>query len=791
MAYHFSRNKEPIRYVSSPCSTGKTHAACKYISDREYVRNHLYVGPSLKLLNETKEALRKVGIEAEVISSETHPKRVKKTAIESIKATLDCGHVLLMTWSAYIDLPYFNRRSNWEIIVDEIPQVDRFYRLMLPQNYEFVTEHLQIFPTDQSGLSLIKAKNPGRIKRLLDGPHDDVHELFRPLFRDVLSSNKSVYVDRKSWYRIAEDHDVSKQDEENTIYFLSMLKPDPLLGAVLLGANLKESLLYSWFSGQGVQFIEERGISSRLRQFPADLGERLRISYFIPGRNISKALSRKEANGGGNLIDRMDELAVKEFGAGKFIYMANNDRDSQIVANAPNVTQAPVVSNGLNFLRHHHNIYFSASLNREPKHFAMLRSLGLSSNLVHQATAHETCYQGVMRTSLRNPASTDKVHAIVPDEPSAERLGELLGCHEIKQIGDLLPRPKTAWSQTERSRRFRFGGVKEHIFTPGNQQESSINEKCCDSGAIKNYPPNLSCNVTFHKKKYAEKADEFVIRHYELHDFLCDLRVFARTQIDSKDELFLWSPATFDPKGGEGYRRQDYFVRSSFLVLDFDDGTLSPDDFQDIFWHKAKRGERHSFVIHNSFSRSAEHPNKFRVILFYQKPAQSIEDHKASYHYVVRRLEEWGHTEESAKLDSACKSGNQSFWIPSINRAHPDFAFFREWGIKTRDLERCAIDPLACPREVTNVESSAVGPLSEPAIKKRFLEKAAVMEAELATMTTGRHHLFFQFGVYLAKGGLPKYEIESRLLVCAGQETKMRKKIRGILKSLEKYRLIE
>ena len=31
--------------------------------------------------------------------------------------------VLLITWNAFIDLPYFNRRDNWKIVVDELPQV--------------------------------------------------------------------------------------------------------------------------------------------------------------------------------------------------------------------------------------------------------------------------------------------------------------------------------------------------------------------------------------------------------------------------------------------------------------------------------------------------------------------------------------------------------------------------------------------------------------------------------------------------------------------------------------------
>ncbi len=800
MASYISRSKNVIHYVSAPCSTGKTHAACRYIADNEYVRNHLYIAPSLRLLNEIKATLQCMGVQAKVISSETHPKCVKRSIIELTKSALDCGCVLLITWKAFIDLPYFNRRDNWKIVVDELPQVDSFYRMMLPRNYGFITEHLEIFPTHHAGLSLVKAKNAGRLKRLLDAPLDEVHELFRALFRHVLSSNKSVYVDTDSWHRVVELNDVSDQHEKNTIYFLSMLKPDPLIGTVLLSANLEDSMLFRWFKEQGVRFTEENGIARKLRKTPEDLGERIRISYFITGRHMSKTLSAKEAKDGGTLIDRMDELALQEFGDERFVYISNNDRSSDLIDNAPNATPAPVVSNGLNSLQDHHNIYFSASLNREPKHFAMLKGVGLTSKLVHKSTAHETCYQGVMRTSLRNPGSTEKVHAIVPDQSTAERLGGLLGCTDIRCIGDIVPSPKKPLSQTERSRRHQFGRLKEGIFSykgvlefvPDNQQSSFINQDCLDSGTFRKSTANLTFDVTLHHNKFDKDPKEFVVRRYEdVQTFLGDLKKAARTKIDRKEELFLWNPATFDPKGGEGYRRQEYVIQSSCLALDFDDGTLSPEEFEDIFWHTAKRGEKHSFVIHNSFSRSKNHPNKLRDILFYQQPDQSIEEDKAAYRYVVRRLEMWGHTEKSAKLDSNCDSANQSWWVPSTNRANPEFAFFREFGTKTRDLDRCAIDPFACPREVKFSEFSPDTTPSEPAIKQHFLDKAAVIAGDLAAMPCGRHNLFFRYGVYLAKGGLSAYEIESSLLMCAGPETKMQRKVPDILKSLKKYGLIE
>jgi hypothetical protein len=221
-------------------------------------------------------------------------------------------------------------------------------------------------------------------------------------------------------------------------------------------------------------------------------------------------------------------------------------------------------------------------------------------------------------------------------------------------------------------------------------------------------------------------------------------------------------------------------------VLDFDNGTLSPEEFENIFWKEAKRGGKHSFIICNSFSRSRLQPNKFRVAFPYKRPARSIEEHRAAYEHVLRRLEECGHTEKSAELDRSCKSGVQSFWVPSTNQWHRESAFFRTYGTRTRDLERCAIDPRMCLGEPKLLQPKK----SELPAGTMWTDLGAEIESaeiELRGMNEGRHRPFFDYGVLLARAGLGRDEIELKLKETAGDEQKMRKKIPGILKSLSKY----
>ena len=129
------------------------------------------------------------------------------------------------------------------------------------------------------------------------------------------------------------------------------------------------------------------------------------------------------------------------------------------------------------------------------------------------------------------------------------------------------------------------------------------------------------------------------------------------------------------------------------LVLDFDNGTLSPDRFVEIFWTKAGRAGKRSFIICNTFSRSPEEPNRFRVILFFKTPARSLGAYQAVFDSVIARIVEQGYPIEEMGIDLSCRSGVQSFYIPCTNRAYPDHAFFEQYGTETRDIARHGIDP--------------------------------------------------------------------------------------------------
>jgi hypothetical protein len=272
-----------------------------------------------------------------------------------------------------------------------------------------------------------------------------MHKMMWPFYRDLLSRGKEMFVDLDSWERLVEKKQLCRKrgnDEQNRIYFLSMLRPEPFLNAILLGANVTGSLVYRWLSHKhGCEFVEHQPIVDALRKLP-DMGKRADIGYFVPGRNASKYLYSKQSMNGNNLLSEIERIIIDEFRDKELAYVTNNDHTSPL-DNLPTARKLPVISHGLNDYANCHNIFISAALNRQPKHFEMLNSLGLPPDIVHRATAHETIYQCVMRTSLRDPNATEPVRVRVVDEPSARYLGEMLGATNIQQIGNLYaPPPK-------------------------------------------------------------------------------------------------------------------------------------------------------------------------------------------------------------------------------------------------------------------------------------------------------------------------------------------------------------
>src|SRR5262249_44899569 len=130
----FWSNRRIIRMVSAECSRGKTAAACRYIAEGLSTSNFPYVAPTKRLLQQTRAELEMLNVLPVVIDGDTH-ELVCPAIMSALKAAPEIGQVLLITWQAYANLPYFYHSENWVRIIDEVPQLDEFFPFTLPYNH--------------------------------------------------------------------------------------------------------------------------------------------------------------------------------------------------------------------------------------------------------------------------------------------------------------------------------------------------------------------------------------------------------------------------------------------------------------------------------------------------------------------------------------------------------------------------------------------------------------------------------------------------------------------------------
>ena len=784
--HNYLNDLNTLYYASADCGLGKTQAALRFIVENRWHANIMFIAPTKQLLQEVSVALGASGISVHKITSDEGPGTIRRI-VGLLRQAPDVGCVLLITWNAYERLPFFSSEDRWLRIIDELPSVDRPHRFSVPTSGSVLQQHLQVFERIGEQIGLVKARNKSALKSIVKHPEDDAYKDFIGLFCDVLSENHEVFVDLASWGRIVEQSNICDGDhEQNRVYFMSMLNPRLFRRSILLGAHIEASMLKDWLGRRyGTTFKRADVISDRLDK-PRNLSQRLEILHMGAQRLHSKYVGSLKAKEDVTNQDALEKAAIEAFEGNDFLYAVNNGRDDRGLK-AAGATAMSTMSHGRNDLRHHSRLLWGAALQREPKFQKMLGALGFSKQLIDQQTL-EKVYQAVMRTSLRDPNATTTVQVVVPDLATVNYLRQSFGDVRVRKIGSFAATRPKALTQSDKNRRSIAKKIWNHIF-----QDSVPNSFNKDIGTQNRNPPTSpTVSVTFHNEKYDKSAYRFITNQYTTIDFIKMMGQFARTKITEKEQAYLFNSATFDPsEGDEGCRRQDYFTASAFMVLDFDNGSLSPEAFTDIFWKGVGPSLRRSFIIMNSFSRTEDALNKFRVVMFYKRPVTSIAAHQTIIESIVQRLAENGYPPETTALDPQCKNGVQSFYVPCTNSAASDHAFFKKFGCKPSEIEKYAIDPDAIITKVKPRPSPTTKHTMTAAVQAIPPSVQSLID-ELAGMTHDRHHKFFALGVEAAKVFRDEARVRECLMLAAnGDRIYSKRKLEDVIDSLRKYRFFE
>ena len=571
-----------------------------------------------------------------------------------------------------------------------------------------------------------------------------------------------------------------------------MLNEKPFLDAVVMAANVEQSLVYKSLSQHHGVVWKQHPLSSKLRYQGHSFGDRVRIHHFNIKRHISQTLKNKTTDDGRRYVELMDEAAVAFFGDKPFLYLCNKDAqwNSKILESCPTAKKLPVSCRGSNKYIKETRLYISAAFNRNPALGEVLTLLGFDKETQIRALAYETYYQAIMRLALRDLNSMAPVEIILPDAIAAEVMAETLAALSVSEIEVEEFRklkPLTRKQQKQRSRAFKKYREILAAKRGANSNKTFI-------GNAPQITPNFSLTLraTFHKSTLDHLENQFWEHEFGLQEFIQTMRSIAGDpEDDKKKDVLLFNSTTFKSESGIGYRQQQNFDKAYFLVLDFDDSKITLDDFIKLFGKTAPKADRVPFLIFNSFSRSPLQPNRFRVIVFFHCPAMSLGEYQGAFDYVQYRLEEAGWGNKTQGLDRACRSGNQSFYMPCTNRQYPDWAFFDWHNTETDEIKELGLMPFMFPPDDEEALPEADGSefASADEIPQELIYSATQM---VRGMRSGRHYEFFMAGVRLATirhNGLrlDRWSVESELKSIAGSERHMRKKVKDIMKSLDRY----
>jgi len=186
--------------------------------------------------------------------------------------------------------------------------------------------------------------------------------------------------------------------------------------------------------------------------------------------------------------------------------------------------------------------------------------------------------------------------------------------------------------------------------------------------------------------------------------------------IRTKDESILFNGVKYKTEQSRALTNTDY---ASLVVVDIDDGDLSPKQFRDIFSDQYP----HSFFMCNSYSRSVEKPNNYRAV-FFIKQVVNDDIYRDVQTYLQNILKRCGYItcwpkdrekhlskDPNAKFSGMDLSKNHTasfFYIPCKVQDRLEWAFF--WRCNLKDLtqlRRYAID-------VENVIQYQAEPIQQP-----------------------------------------------------------------------------
>jgi hypothetical protein len=694
-----------IDFLGALAGAGKTYRLSRYAHDRVgRGGKFLFAQPSKLLIDNTvrDEFGRLSEIPLRAIHGDNCASPTASIIAHSERAG-NRGEVLMISQQALLRLPYFERKQDWTLIVDEIPQVDQFVEFTLPENGERLFPLLKAECSDDSRYALVRPADETARKMLAamaENKHsDDVWKVFQEFCERVISPHWDTWVLDSQFQEMR-----SGASDRQRLQAFSLLKPSIFEGyqrVIIAGACFEESLLYRFWQSQRVDFRPMANLP--LRYDTHQGGDLITINY-VSDEPWSKRFRNRavdESENGETVLNHIGRCVEEVVGDQPFLWMGNNDLKDHFFR-ARGATRLPNSPHGLNEFQDRHTTVVLSALNPRSCQFTFLEEQGINGTAVRTNHYWSAVYQAVMRSSIRDPNCREPKRIIVMDSDTAHWLAKKFPGAKVEPlmgtalaVGKGKPgRPKLHASDADRKKSSRQKHeldllIRQGVLNGDDVLAAQYPDLAAEVRALAGEGDAVarSGGTAFASIYESEPLDH--IDYSDDDSFVEGLRALHRNRIEKKEDAGLISPAHFDSEMDDRTSRGLENIRHlRGIWLDNDGGDLTPEGFAALM-------ARQRVVIWNTFSSTPERP-RWRAFIPTTE-AMSKEAHGLVLGEILHRVNKggyWSPEDLTARsritsrlthgFDLSKLAASSLFYLPA-QAAHPKGSFFRDFAGQDRD----------------------------------------------------------------------------------------------------------
>jgi hypothetical protein len=427
--YPINSTKSAIKYISAPCASGKTHEivniAAELVRDGNRV---IIIQATIRLIEQTiRNEVEQY--HPDILYTAIHSENVERKPVgvaiaEHLKCDPGCGELVFITHQALSLVPYWTRKRDIHLFIDEALEVNKFYPIRMPETHPLLTEHIEIHQAHPIYGQVVAGAKVEKMAR--NRKEDDIYNLLANINRTLSNKNWKSYVN-------AGQYEEMRRGQRDELEIHSVLKPELLkgfAGVFVVCANFESTMMYHLWTEMGVKFRRDVEFERGLRYQTHQNGHLVTI-YYVSEHPWSKTHRQRSNNLDKFMTTARAFLTQAGVDQSNVVYAINKgEEDAKGLG-----TRMPNKPHGLNELSDRDHLVFFSSLLCTPSNFKFLRDMmGLTSDDIRDSIYHSSVYQAVMRTSIRDRNNKNPKMWIVPDKGAAEFLARLIPGARIKKI---------------------------------------------------------------------------------------------------------------------------------------------------------------------------------------------------------------------------------------------------------------------------------------------------------------------------------------------------------------------